>query len=140
VLPIGFALALLAISAMPAAAAHNPDHQCPAWIAEQIAKGVAGGSYYVAGDRVTWTDGVLVCVLQGGIPKTLFKSRNAETYIAKDAAAHAATKVSASTASKIISAAGKVAGPSGINVIAIPKITLCSVMNYLQGCQATEQR
>lgn len=123
-LPIGFALILMSVAAMPAAAAHNEAHECPLWIAEQIAKGALGGQYYAVGDRVTWTDGVLVCVFQGSVPKTLFKSRNAAEYLAEDAAAHAATKVSASAASRILGAAKSIAGPSGSSILGIIPCTV----------------
>jgi hypothetical protein len=104
--PFGLALALGVLTAAPAAADHNPSHDCPVAIAQAILSGARGGTFYGTTNRVTWTDGVYVCVFQGSQATTFFKSRNATSYLAKDAAKRGAVQVGLDTAKKLAGAAG----------------------------------
>jgi hypothetical protein len=100
-----------------ALADHNSLHDCPVAVAQAVIGGARGGTYYGTASRVTWTDGVYVCVFQGGQASSFFKSRNAVQYAAKDAAQHGAIEISQSTAAKIVGVAKKLSGPSGASLL-----------------------
>ena len=102
------------------AEAHNPLHDCPAMVAQAILAGQMGGTYYGTSSRVTWTDGTYVCVFTGGKATTFFKSRNAASYLGKDAMRHGATVIAQEAAAKIVGAAKRLAGPGGTNIAALP--------------------
>lgn len=102
--PIGLILAV-SVAFMPdkALAAHNPAHNCAEAQAQAIIGGLLGGKFALRADgRVTWTDGVLVCVFNKGVAETIFKSRNAEKYIAKDLAKHGGKVIPQSKAAEIV--------------------------------------
>lgn len=114
-------LALCVLTVAPASADHNPAHDCPSAVAQAVLQGRMGGSFYANADGTvaTWTNGAYVCIFRGGEAKTLFKSRNAAQYVAKDAAKKGLQPVSQGTAERLVGTARKLAGQSGSNLLGL---------------------
>lgn len=119
-----------------AQAAHDPQHNCPSWVAQQVLSGGMGGSFYGSPSVVTWTDGAYVCIFQGGQATTFFKSRNALAYLAKDAVRKGLQKITPQTARYYVEAA-KTGGRAIMNapVIIAPTGAWCQI--YPQMCRRT---
>lgn len=111
----------LALIPQPARAAHNAAHNCTEAAAMAIIGGLQGGKFALRNDgRVTWTDGVLFCVFNKGVAESLFKSRNAAGYFAKDLAKHGGQVVPQSKAAELV---GKPKGSVG-GALIIPRWAL----------------
>lgn len=102
--PLAIILAVsCALLPRPAAAAHDPKHNCPTMIAEAIAQGLMGGVFGQRADgMVTWTDGLYFCVFESGEAKTLFKASASAAYWARDLAKNAGKVITQPEAQGII--------------------------------------
>ena len=95
------------LAPQPVLADHNPNHYC-ALIENMIRQGKAGGSFYLAGQRLTWSNGQTFAVFVNGVCQTIFSlDKNlskAWDYVRRDAAAHGAVKISLARAKQYFQA------------------------------------